>query len=118
MLKVALICLALNVYHEARGEPELGQIAVAHVTQNRVRDKGTNICTEVFRPHQFSWTLRHSYRVPYKNDESWKQALRIAQTFNSHKDPTNGSLYFSSEASLKRRVKGITIGNHIFYKLK
>ena len=31
----ALLCLALNIYHEARGEPLKGQIAVASVTMNR-----------------------------------------------------------------------------------
>ena len=29
-------CLALNIYHESRGEPLSGQIAVAHTTLNRV----------------------------------------------------------------------------------
>ena len=33
-----LHCLALNIYHEARGEPELGKFAVANVTMNRVND--------------------------------------------------------------------------------
>jgi spore germination cell wall hydrolase CwlJ-like protein len=34
----ALLCLALTIYHEARGEPLDGQIAVAQVVMNRVRD--------------------------------------------------------------------------------
>ena len=34
-----LSCLALNIFHEARGEPKLGQYAVAHVTKNRVDSK-------------------------------------------------------------------------------
>ena len=29
-------CLALNIYHEARGEPIVGQEAVAYVTINRM----------------------------------------------------------------------------------
>ena len=33
-----LFCLALAVYFEARGEPAAGQLAVAHVVQNRVLD--------------------------------------------------------------------------------
>ena len=30
-------CLVENVYHEARGEDDSGQAAVAHVTLNRVK---------------------------------------------------------------------------------
>lgn len=29
-------CLALNIYHEVRGEPIIGQVAVAKVVLNRV----------------------------------------------------------------------------------
>ena len=32
-------CLALNIYHESRNQPLAGQMAVALVTLNRVRDK-------------------------------------------------------------------------------
>ena len=31
LLKTALMCMAMNVYHEARSEPIVGQIAVAQV---------------------------------------------------------------------------------------
>ena len=31
MISAALMCLAMNVYHEARSEPMIGQYAVAHV---------------------------------------------------------------------------------------
>lgn len=33
------LCLATNIYHEARGEPKVGQYAVAHTTMNRVNDR-------------------------------------------------------------------------------
>ena len=39
LLKTALMCMAMNVYHEARSEPIVGQIAVAQVVINRVNDK-------------------------------------------------------------------------------
>ena len=38
MLVEALVCLALNVYHEARDQPFIGQVAVAQVVMNRVHD--------------------------------------------------------------------------------
>ena len=34
--KSELLCLAKNIYYEARGEPLQGKIAVAQVTLNRV----------------------------------------------------------------------------------
>ncbi len=34
----AVECLALNIYHEARGEPEAGRLAVGHVVVNRALD--------------------------------------------------------------------------------
>ena len=36
MIETTLLCLALNMYFEARSEPIAGQIAVAEVTLNRV----------------------------------------------------------------------------------
>ena len=36
IIETALICLALNIYHEARDQTTAGQLAVAEVTLNRV----------------------------------------------------------------------------------
>jgi spore germination cell wall hydrolase CwlJ-like protein len=33
-----LVCVAVAVYFEARGEPTAGQVAVAHVIRNRIED--------------------------------------------------------------------------------
>ena len=38
MLAEALVCLALNVYFEARNQAVEGQIAVSEVVMNRVED--------------------------------------------------------------------------------
>lgn len=123
-LPSTLLCLALNIYFEARGEPESGQYAVAHVTMNRVRQNGTSICKEVHKPHQFSWT-RMKYRVPHKNNEEWKQAIRIARSVHSRPDPTKGSTYFfnphkcsNTKSIVTGRVKKTRIGAHVFYANK
>ena len=42
MLTASLVCLALNVYHEAKNQSFLGQVAVAQVVMNRVK---ANIAT-------------------------------------------------------------------------
>ena len=36
MMNTVLMCLAMNVYHEARSDHTIGQYAVAHVVMNRV----------------------------------------------------------------------------------
>ena len=58
MIEMAITCLALNLYHEARGEPEIGQWAVAQVTMNRAENDPAKVCDTVFKPRQFSWTNR------------------------------------------------------------
>ena len=53
-----LECMALNIYHEARGEEPLGQVAVAQVVMNRVQHDWfpDTICDVVYQGSQFSWT--------------------------------------------------------------
>ena len=38
-----LLWLTLNVYHEARSEPQIGQVAVVHVTLNRAEELNRSI---------------------------------------------------------------------------
>ena len=49
MIAEMLMCLALNGYHEARGEPTAGELAVNHVVMNRVADHRykNNVCDVV-----------------------------------------------------------------------
>jgi spore germination cell wall hydrolase CwlJ-like protein len=56
-----IYCLAENIYHEARGEPDIGKQAVAHVVLNRVyrNDFPNTICNVVKQgPIRESWTTR------------------------------------------------------------
>jgi N-acetylmuramoyl-L-alanine amidase len=88
ILASALLCLTLNVYNESRGEPILGQYAVAAVTMNRAGDDPAKVCEVVTALHQFSWTTsklardRQGWRlraagVP-KDDFAWMIASKIA----------------------------------------
>jgi spore germination cell wall hydrolase CwlJ-like protein len=52
---LSALCLAGNMYFEARGEPVDGQILVAEVTMNRA-GTDADICATVFESRQFSWT--------------------------------------------------------------
>lgn len=118
-IKSALLCLALNVYFEARGEPIQGQYAVAHVTLNRAKQNSSTVCSEVFKPKQFSWT-NQKFKIPHKKDESWIQAQEVARKVITMKDITDGATYFHSKGcrntSIFKKKKITTrIGGHIFY---
>jgi spore germination cell wall hydrolase CwlJ-like protein len=119
LIKSALFCLALNIYYEARGEPLQGQYAVAHVTLNRVKQNYSDICTEVFKQGQFSWT-RHKFKIPSDKDKSWKVAQEVARRALSSKDITGGATYFHSRncrntTNFKNKRVTTKIGGHIFY---
>ena len=61
-------CLALNMYHEARGQGSAGLLAVSSVVMNRVRDKRfpNTICEVVHQgPTRESWKTR---QTPDPND--------------------------------------------------
>lgn len=124
-----LHCLALNIYHEARSEPELGQIAVAQVTLNRVQSPHfpDSICAVVKqgtnRPGrcQFSWWCDGRPDRPTE-PEAWQQALAIGRRVLEDRvmDPTQGALYYhatSVRPEWSNRFKRTArIGRHLFYR--
>ena len=127
-----LTCLALNVYHEARGEPTAGQFAVAKVTLNRVASSRypNTICEVVYQKKwdrlrrryvgAFSWT-EFDVKPSLKNIE-WQQALRIAEVvFTQDQLPElEGALFYHARSitpSWARHKKPVAhIGRHVFYR--
>lgn len=116
-LEAAILCLALNIYHEARGEPMIGQLAVAMVTLNRAKRNFRRVCEIVFKPHQFSWTNKASVITEPK---AFKLAQAIARNAFQLTDFTAGAIYYHRAgvyphwATTKIRVG--RWGNHIFYQ--
>lgn len=124
-------CLALNIYHEARGEPIAGQYAVAEVTLNRTRSREFpgSVCKVVYQKHwnptrkevvyAFSWTGQ-AVTTNY-NSAAWRQAREIARTVltRDRKATLHGALYYHSTdvkpewAHHHKRLA--IIGHHIFY---
>lgn len=118
-LESIIMCLALNVFYEANTEPELGQLAVAHVTMNRAQHHKQNVCKVVYASKQFSWTSQEDLRKPSRED--LKEARKIASLViaGQTKDPTNGATYFHHvkvHPRWKKLKRTVQIGNHIFYK--
>ena len=117
MTSAALLCLAMAVWQEARGESLEGQVAVAYVVHNRANGDADKYCQVIAKKGQFSW-----YKKPKsvsKTSKAWVKALTVANTFSRYPDMTRGSKYFHAVyADPKwRRFKRIAvIGNHVFYK--
>lgn len=113
-------CLARNVYHEARGEPLKGQIAVAQVTMNRVTsgEFQSNVCKTVYAHKQFSWTDKPK---KIKDIKAWEASVAVATAVltKSVHLPDFKALYFHTKQvkpywNRNKRVLAV-IGNHIFY---
>jgi len=121
-------CLALNLYHEARGEDAAGIVAVGNVVLNRVQSKRfPNTVCEVVKQGsqrrykcQFSWYCDgRSDKV--KNKASWRQMIWLAERLlnGSIADNTEGSLFYHAEnvnpywnVNMTPKVR---LGAHIFY---
>ena len=97
-------CLALNVYFEARGEPFIGKIAVAHVVLNRMRDRRfpASACMVVQQGNdrvrhncQFSWWCDGKSDRP-RHRTAWATSLAVAKEvyWGFAEDPTRGALWY------------------------
>lgn len=132
ILESAVLCLALNIYHEARSEMIPGQYAVAHVTMNRAGDQ-SNICKTVTAKKQFSWTNTMLVKkgrtfklkpegIP-KDEHAWQLAKHIARYSLEHPttDMTLGAThYHTTKVKPTWRVSMTRvkqIGSHIFYRV-
>jgi spore germination cell wall hydrolase CwlJ-like protein len=87
LMTTAALCLAANLYHEARGQHTFGQLLVAQVTMNRA-GRVENVCATVAKPMQFSWTaeclesikgrLRLRSECSPKEQQAWEHAKKVA----------------------------------------
>jgi spore germination cell wall hydrolase CwlJ-like protein len=119
-----LTCLTKNIYHEARGEAEAGQYAVANVTLNRLKSGkwGNDICQVVYAKKQFSWT---NQTKPAKPDpEAWATSHKVAvNALNGTRiRGLDASLfyhadYIKSPGWVDNRHYVTQIGQHKFYNL-
>lgn len=114
-----LLWLTLNVYHEARSEPQIGQVAVVHVTLNRAEELNRSIKEIVRQPYQFSWTFQKESYIPDDPQAFFRCMHSVYVALQTH-DLTSGSTYYHLEdidpfwASDLQYVN--TFGSHKFYK--
>ena len=133
-------CLALAIYHEARGEPDPGQYAVSITVLNRVRSSAypDNICDVVYqnseRLHrcQFSFTCDRLSDFP-GNLKAFAKASRIAQFTHSVRPLLDNDAVLGSPFATvgvmthyhrhdvrpvwSRKLKRLTrVGAHVFFR--
>jgi len=128
MFETALLCLALNIFHEGRGESTIGQEAIAQVTMNRAEMRVDKVCSVVFEPYQFSWTnnLKGNEErfMPYREPKAWEEAKRIAYNAlkGEYRERYKGVTHYHRldvSPYWRKRIKLVTvIDNHLFYKDK
>lgn len=128
--KKQIECLAENIYHESLSEPEIGKVAVAFVTLNRVSspEYPRTIC-EVVRQKtgevcQFSWICQGK-SLTGKHKEMYNEIRELATfvylNYERMKDPTYGALFYHADyvnPSWRNVNKTVSIGRHIFYTKK
>lgn len=120
---IELRLMALNIYHEAKGEGRKGMLAVGWVVLNRMRDAGFPKGVEgvVQQGCQFGWVCDDRSDEP-NEQRAWRAALKIAQDLltDPPPDPTRGAMWFH-QASMAdpgwngRIAPAVQIGNHLFY---
>ena len=138
LIETALMCLALNTYHEAKNQSMIGQVATAQVVMNRVADsrypntvcevvkqgpkyKGSDI--PVRHKCQFSWHCDGKSDEPKRDSEAWFKAQDYARIVLSGRialDVTEGATHYHATyvkpSWAKTKTRTTRIEKHIFYR--
>jgi spore germination cell wall hydrolase CwlJ-like protein len=132
----ALLCLSLTIFFEARDQTLEGQRAVAQVVMNRAGQDPARVCTEVFRPRQFSAfnaltgaeqsvrdeRVTRYMRVIEREPRAWATAKRIAEKAinGQYQGIVNGANHYHTSRVAPRWNRGMEmvaqVGDHVFWK--
>lgn len=116
--KNEVLCLALNMYNEARGSSIDDQISTSYVVFNRFNDKNyplfyskneKSICNIVFDRYQFCWTNADKIPLP-KEKNTWNKIQNIA--YKLYKDKRH------QELASKFEIKHFVVSNMLELKNK
>jgi len=138
MFSEAILCMAVAIYFEARGEPFIGQMAVANVIMNRVEDSRypNDTCSVVEQGPTYTWAKHYPVRnkcqfsfycdgksdAPNRNSQAWNTALTVATgaKFKMYYDVTEGATHYHATyvnpSWAERKTKTVQINDHIFYR--
>jgi hypothetical protein len=134
LTKAEQLCLTQAIYHEARGETEAGQWAVANVIINRAMSKKypSTICGVVFQNadkgrYKCQFTFACDGRSDFGTETgAWNRAVKMArvafQEFQHGDRPgviPNSALFYHTTSvapSWSGKFKRVaSIGSHVFY---
>ena len=137
MIIEAIVCLALNVYHEAKNQSLSGQIAVAEVVMNRVDDPRypNNVCDVVKQGLTYKWNpgfpirnkCQFSWYCDGKSDaakqvDAWEESLSVAKGvyhgyLNAYLEgATHYHAYYVNPSWAETKTYITRIDDHIFYR--
>jgi len=118
----AAACLSLALYHEARGEPLLGQLMVARVIVNRMESRRwpSSMCGVITQDRQFSFYRKDKTPKP-RDETAWAKAQKLAVEIIN--DPyilpfSTADHYHTPDVHpvwRKKLHRVVRIGHHIFY---
>jgi spore germination cell wall hydrolase CwlJ-like protein len=114
-------CVAKVVHHEAANQPRKGQIAVAHVLVNRVKEGfADDVCAVANQPGQF---FRLSRYHPDRTSAEWAEAVAVARAVLSGeaRDHSNGALFFHANWArlngfFRTRTQVARVKDHSFFR--
>lgn len=134
MITATTLCLAMNIYHEARGEPLAGQLAVGLVTMNRVESPRfpDDICSVVKQGRywkgnpvrnqcHFSWWCDGKSDTP-QDDNAWAESVNMAYRIENGfiTDFTDGATHYHANYVQPYWADEhdyiVQIGQHLFYR--
>ena len=137
MIAEAIVCLALNVYHEAKNQSLSGQIAVAEVVMNRVDDPRypNNVCDVVKQGLTYKWNpgfpIRNKCQFSWycdgksdvaKQKDAWEEALSVSKGvyhgyLNAYLEgATHYHAYYVNPSWAETKTYITRIDDHIFYR--
>lgn len=115
-------CLAGAIYFESKGEPLMGQLAVAKVIINRANSSRFpgSYCSVVYQKRQFSFVRGGRMPRIKTGTQAWRNAKAIAQIADnqSWSTPVDNALFFHARRVSPgwRLTRVGTVGNHVFYR--
>ena len=115
-------CLAGAIYWESKGEPLVGQLAVAEVIINRAASGrfAPTLCGVITQRSQFSFVRGGRIPAPPRTATAWRTAVAIAHIALDDKadSPVSTALFFHANyVSPGWRLRRLaSVGNHIFYR--
>ena len=133
MISSAAACLALAVFFEVRGEPELAKHYTAHIVMNWAEERHVSPCDVIqnkitgghfgfSRGKKISDLEKRVAGIVKRSkieNAAWQRAVEVAQKVNARKqDITRGARYFnirSHGVKFKTKVAPRLIGKHLYY---